>query len=97
MTLLVMFIGYWTYADYYTNIKKDYLNVYWGSSTGILISMTYIFFMAWGFKDLTSAITYSTVVAGLGFMVAALCVVLYKISILFKKSRKYFGEKRNKI
>lgn len=97
ITLLVMFIGYWTYADYYTNIKKEYLNVYWGTTTGILISLLYVFFMVWGFKGLSIAVTTSTVVVGLGFMVCLSCVVLYKISILFKKSRQYFGTKRNKI
>lgn len=93
ITILVMFIGYWTYADYYTNMDGSNRYLYWlitGFTLGICIECAII-------ADHEKLLTMLTRIFAVQAALIISYFVLSVIIINFVKSRKYFGQKRNKL
>lgn len=94
IVLLVMFIGYWTYADYYTNLNSEFKKVYW---------FIHIFMYFFAFESFLIAETpekalmiASKIITFVTLIVFSSCTIVF-IGYCFSKSRKYFGRKRNKL
>lgn len=97
ISFVILFIGYWTYADYYTKIKSNILCAYWGTSAGIVVAATYMFFLAWGIKDIQSAMNVAMIISGIGSATALVIFGVILLNTQFQRSREYFRKKRNKV
>ncbi len=98
IVFIIMFVGYWTYADYYTNLKIDIRRMYWvthGLLYGIaaeclLLSVTQP-------EPLKAAIKVCSAVIGYGTLIIVASSSAAALILFFGESRKYFGRKRNKL
>lgn len=94
IVLLVMFVGYWTYADYYTNLNSELRKAYW------VIHIFVYFFCFEGFliaeTPEKALIVATKIITFVTFIALCSCTIVF-IGLGFSKSRKYFGRKRNKL
>lgn len=94
IVLLVMFVGYWTYADYYTNLNSQFRKAYW------IIHIFLYFFAFEAFlieRSTEDAFIMASKIITFATLIVLCSSTLVFIGIGFDKSRKYFGRKRNKI
>lgn len=94
-----MFIGYWTYSDYYTKINDEALLMYWIGTLGVYIISTELVILMFFLSNesIESLFTKYYHIIAYGTCIHYTLVLLYVISKLFEKSRNYFGQKRNKL
>ena len=98
VAFFVMFVGYWTYADYYTNISSTNKLLYWIIHGYLYVICTIAYTIEFfGDHNWSKAYIVSTYI--IGYMTVALIAGTLMQFVLrgFMKSRKYFGKKRNKI
>lgn len=100
VVVLIMFIGYWTYADYYTKISNDYKRAFW-IVTGVLFGFgVEVFFVVCEDAKTNSVLegfNYWAKFVGTGAMIYTFVLVFIWVVFKFQQSRTYFGKKRNKI
>ena len=96
--LAVMFVGYWTYADYYTKLALDVRRVYW-TLHAFMYGFCAMGFLVLADKEdgfdraVQSSILIISLVSQWFFGVALIILLVAG----FIKSREYFGRKRNKL
>lgn len=95
---VIYFIGYWTYADFYTNLADE-----------TKIAFTLIQSLTYGSILLTigpnmsnntpfeEALSTSIAISGGVVLIFIICYIIMLTIEMFSMSRKYFGKKRNKI
>lgn len=95
---VIYFIGYWTYADFYTNLSDENK-----------VAFTIIQFITYGSILITigpnmssntpfeEALLTSIAISGVVLLIFIICFIVMLIITMFSMSRKYFGKKRNKI
>lgn len=94
IVFIIMFVGYWTYADYYTNLNSQFRKAYW------FIHIFLYFFASEAFlieKTSHDALIVASKMITFGTLIVLCSCTIVFIGIGFDKSRKYFGRKRNKI
>lgn len=95
---IVMFIGFWTYADYYTKLRIEIRRAYW-----ILHAFLYGFcaigFMVYADKPEWFKMSVNVSAVIISFVMQLVMIVLSVLFLIvgFIKSREYFGRKRNKL
>lgn len=97
VVLVVVLVGYWTYADYITNMDKNYKVIYSIFEGTTIAAALEIGLLNWGFENFQSGLHVASLTIGVASFVAlivlCICLVLYG----FFASRQYFGKKRNKV
>lgn len=95
---IVMFIGYWTYADYYTKLSSDIRRMYW-IFHAFLYGFCTIGFIVYADKPEWFIMSVNASAIYISFVMQLFMIVLALLFLIvgFTKSRNYFGRKRNKI
>ncbi|AQW89056.1 putative membrane protein [Erwinia phage pEa_SNUABM_50] len=95
---LIMFVGYWTYADYYTNLSKQIREVFAAISIGQFGCGMFFLLIGLGIEDdkMNAVNVGVCVFTAISTVVYSVLLFVF-LSKYFEQSRKYFGRKRNKI
>lgn len=90
--IMVMFVGYWTYADYYVKLQKNSRIVFWSASITNTIFSAYIALLSLTTtRDPYEVFIY---VFSLASAIEYLALVFIIIITYFIKSKEYFKRKR---
>ena len=95
---LILFIGYWTGADYFFNITKNHEDQFTAFVIGSFMSWFTFILLYIGslINDDPNLKTLAVAVTGTVYMLLVLLFVGIQIFELFERSRKYFWNKRGK-
>lgn len=97
VSFVILFVGYWTYADYYTKMSVNLRAAYFGSSIGVLISVLYVGGLVWAVKTIDVGITAAVYTAGAGTGCIMIVFGIILLNKYFQRSREFFRKKRAKI
>ncbi|AMM44102.1 membrane protein [Pectobacterium phage vB_PcaM_CBB] len=98
IVFIIMFVGYWTYADYYTNLKIDIRRMYWVTHVIMYGIAAECILLSMGEPEpLKAAIKACSAVIGYGTIIIVASSFGAALILFFGESRKYFGRKRNKL
>ncbi|SOK58796.1 hypothetical protein [Yersinia phage fHe-Yen9-04] len=98
IVLIVMFIGFWTYADYYTNMDKFTSLFILVAGALKFIFGAIIFSAAYSIdNDLKHSIDVTVYLVSIISSVIYAFILFVIIILFFIHSRQYFGRKRNKL
>ena len=95
--VIFMFIGYWTYADYYTKLSSTFRKVFWFVHVVVYVISGEIFFVGYGKESLDAAILLASGSITLFYILVLIISLIVLVVKGFIKSHQYFGKKRNKI
>lgn len=95
--LFIMFVGLWTYADYYTKLNNTIKKIYWITNYIVYTMAIGIFFIGWSINRSSTSFNSAKIIIFIGFSTMLLAAILFAIIHFFKISHQYFRRKRNKI
>lgn len=97
VVLVIVLVGYWTYADYITNINKHYKVIYC-IVEGVTIAVGLeVGLLNWGFENFHAGLHVFSLTVGVATFISMILLAIALVLYGFFASRKYFGKKRNKV